>query len=214
MALTVKNPSANVGDIKDTGSIPGLGRSPGGGHGNHSRILAWRIPWTEEPGRLQSTGLQRVRHDRINLARMHTGFPLEFFDFLLSSALWWASLVVQLVKNPPAMQETPVQSLGWESPGEGKGYPLQYSGLKGSMDYSPGVTKSGTRLSNFHFLSFSQHYGMIVRNLYLSKNSFYKSSWGGSIFAKSLEWNCKCLWMTKRLKTHSKKKKDYNAIDK
>ena len=29
----------------------------------HSSILAWRIPWMEEPGRLQSTGLQRVRHD-------------------------------------------------------------------------------------------------------------------------------------------------------
>ena len=29
----------------------------------HSSILAWRIPWTEEPGRLQSMGLQRVRHD-------------------------------------------------------------------------------------------------------------------------------------------------------
>ena len=29
----------------------------------HSRILAWRIPWTEEPGGLQSMGLQRVRHD-------------------------------------------------------------------------------------------------------------------------------------------------------
>ena len=31
----------------------------------HSSILAWRIPWTEEPGGLQSTGLQRVRHDRV-----------------------------------------------------------------------------------------------------------------------------------------------------
>ena len=29
----------------------------------HSSILAWRIPWTEEPGRLQSIGWQRVRHD-------------------------------------------------------------------------------------------------------------------------------------------------------
>ena len=29
----------------------------------HSRTIAWKIPWTEEPGRLQSTGLQRVRHD-------------------------------------------------------------------------------------------------------------------------------------------------------
>ena len=49
-----------------------------------------------------------------------------------------ASLVVQTVKNPPAMWETWVQSLGWgDPPGEGKGYPLQYSGLENSMDYSP-----------------------------------------------------------------------------
>ena len=41
----------------------------------------------------------------------------------------WASLIAQLVKNPPAMWETWVQSLGWEdSPEEAKGYPLQYSG--------------------------------------------------------------------------------------
>ena len=33
------------------------------GMATHSRILAWRIPWTEEPGRLQSIGSQRVRHD-------------------------------------------------------------------------------------------------------------------------------------------------------
>ena len=104
----------------------------------------------------------------------------------------WASLVAQLVKNPPAMQETPVWFLGWEdplekgyathssilglpcgpagkestcsagdlgsisvlgrSPGEGKGYPLQYSGLENSMDcIVQGVTKSWTPLSNCHF---------------------------------------------------------------
>ena len=45
----------------DPGSIPGLGRPPGGGHGSHSSILAWRI--TEEPGGLQSMGSQGVRHD-------------------------------------------------------------------------------------------------------------------------------------------------------
>ena len=33
------------------------------GMATHSSILAWRIPWTDEPGRLQSMGLQRVRHD-------------------------------------------------------------------------------------------------------------------------------------------------------
>ena len=43
-----------VGDIRDVDLIPGLVRSPGGGHGNHSSILAWRIPWTEEPVGLYS----------------------------------------------------------------------------------------------------------------------------------------------------------------
>ena len=51
------------GNAGDLGSIPGSGRSPGEGNGYHSSILAWRIPWTKEPGRLQSMGLQRVRHD-------------------------------------------------------------------------------------------------------------------------------------------------------
>ena len=52
----VKNPPASARDLRDAGSIPGLGRSPGGGHGNHSSILAWRIPWIKEPGGLQSIG--------------------------------------------------------------------------------------------------------------------------------------------------------------
>ena len=56
MVLVVKNLPANARDIKDAGLIPGLGRSPGGGHAIHSSILAWRIPWTEEPGGLQSIG--------------------------------------------------------------------------------------------------------------------------------------------------------------
>ena len=41
MALMVKNLPANEGDIRDAGLIPGLGRSPGGGHATHSTILAW-----------------------------------------------------------------------------------------------------------------------------------------------------------------------------
>ena len=63
MVLEVKNPPANAGDGGDAGLIPGLGRSPGEGHGNPLQYLAWRIPWTEEPGGLQSMGSQRVRHD-------------------------------------------------------------------------------------------------------------------------------------------------------
>ena len=64
-----------------------------------------------------------------------------------------ASLTAQLVKNLSARQETPVWFLGWEDLlGEGKGYPLQYSGLENSMDYvAHGVAQSRTRLSGCYF---------------------------------------------------------------
>ena len=61
--LVVKDPPTSAGDIRDEGSVSGLGRSPGEGMATHSNILAWRIPWTEEPGELQSRGLYRVRHN-------------------------------------------------------------------------------------------------------------------------------------------------------
>ena len=51
---------ASACNAGDSGSIPGLGRSPGEGNATHSSILAWRIPQTEEHGRLQSMGSQRV----------------------------------------------------------------------------------------------------------------------------------------------------------
>ena len=47
----------------DPGLIPGSGRSPEEGMATHSSILAWRIPWTEEPGGLKFMELQRVRDD-------------------------------------------------------------------------------------------------------------------------------------------------------
>ena len=59
----VKNPPANAGDLRDMGLIPGLGRSPGGRNGNPLPYSCWKIPWTEEPGGLQSVGSQRVGHD-------------------------------------------------------------------------------------------------------------------------------------------------------
>ena len=100
---------------------------------SHSSNLAWRIPWT-----VWSLGSQRVRHDWATFtftlgfpdssagkestckagdpgsipgsrrsAGEGIGHPLQYS---------WASLVTQLVKNPPAMQETWVWSLGWEDP--------------------------------------------------------------------------------------------------
>ena len=57
-------------------SIPGSGRSLGEGMAAHSSVLAWRIPWTEEPGGLQSIGSQGVERDRSDLA--HSLFFAEF----------------------------------------------------------------------------------------------------------------------------------------
>ena len=62
MALVVKNPPANAGNIRDTrhefdlwvGKIPWRGVMA-----THSSVLAWRIPWTEELGRLQPIGSQK-----------------------------------------------------------------------------------------------------------------------------------------------------------
>ena len=48
----IKNPPVNSGDLRDVGLMPGSGISPGGRSSSHSSILAWKIPWTEEPGGL------------------------------------------------------------------------------------------------------------------------------------------------------------------
>ena len=74
MALVVKNPPANARDVRDTGFVPGSGRSPGGGRGNPLRYssLGNPTPWTEEPGGLQFMGSQRVGHDWSNLACVQT----------------------------------------------------------------------------------------------------------------------------------------------
>ena len=50
VTLVVKNLPANAGHVRDVGSVPGLGRSPGGGDNNPFHYSRLRIPWTEEPG--------------------------------------------------------------------------------------------------------------------------------------------------------------------
>ena len=58
-----KEPTANAGDVREARSIPSSGRSLKKEMATHSSILAWKVPWPEEPGGLQSMGLQRVGHD-------------------------------------------------------------------------------------------------------------------------------------------------------
>ena len=65
VTLVVKNPSANAGDIRDADLILVMDPDPlEEGMATHSSILTWRIPWTEESGRLWFVGLQRVGHDK------------------------------------------------------------------------------------------------------------------------------------------------------
>ena len=66
--------------------------------------------------------------------------------------------MAQLVKNLPVMWETWVRSLVWEDPWGRERLPTQYSGLENSMDsIVPGVTKSCTQLTDFHF---QRHHGL------------------------------------------------------
>ena len=58
-----KESTFNAGDTRHTDSIAGSGIFPGVGMATLSSILAWKIQWAEEPGKLQSMGSQRIRHD-------------------------------------------------------------------------------------------------------------------------------------------------------
>ena len=70
------------------------------GRAAHSRMLAWALPWTVEPGGLQSMGLQRVGHDLVTKQQL----AVQRLCALVIS--FRASPVAQVVQNPPAMQET------------------------------------------------------------------------------------------------------------
>ena len=76
----VKNLPVSAEDARDMGSIPGLGKSPGVGNGTYFSILAWKIPWTEELGRLQFMWLLRVGY--------HGATSLSLFTFMLWRRKW------------------------------------------------------------------------------------------------------------------------------
>ena len=63
VALAVKNPPANAGDLRDVGSIPWSGRYPAGGNSDPIHCSCLENPGTEEPGELQSRGSQTAGRD-------------------------------------------------------------------------------------------------------------------------------------------------------
>ena len=95
--LSAKNLSANAGD---KGLIPGLGRSPGVGNGNPPKIITGKIPWTEEPGRLQSMGLQSRTQLSTHAAprKFSESFELYSYDVFIVLLMSYVNryLVIQL----------------------------------------------------------------------------------------------------------------------
>ena len=61
MVLVVKSLPANAGDVRDAGSIPGSGRSPGVVSGNPLQYAAWKMTWTVQPGGPRSMGVTKSR---------------------------------------------------------------------------------------------------------------------------------------------------------
>ena len=124
MVLVVKNPPDSAGYIRNVGFIPGLVRSPGGGHGNPLQYSCLENPRSEEPGRVQSIGSHRVGHDGSDLACMHIHVSsiknkkIKIFNFTITYSFsntlplcrskfltyiisLQASLVAQMIKDLP-----------------------------------------------------------------------------------------------------------------
>ena len=116
MAQTVKNlPAMQETRVQSLGWEDPLEK----GMATHSSILAWKIPWAKEPGRLQSVGSQRVRHNWAH-THPHTAgsarvvmLAIQIFSY---SANFLSYLMAQMIKNLPATQETWFLSLDWEHP--------------------------------------------------------------------------------------------------
>ena len=148
----------------------------------YSSTLAWKIPWMEEPGRLQSMGSQRVRQDRVP--------SLSLFTFMHWRRRWqptpvflpgklhgWRSLVGY---SPWGLEEShKTERLHFHFSlsciGEGDGNPLQYSCLKNPRDRGArwaavyGVAQSQTHLKQLSSSSLTSSVLEILQNCLLNK---------------------------------------------
>ena len=93
MALVVKNMSANARVTRDAGSVSGLGRFPGEGHGNPLQYSCVENPMDRGPGGPQSIGSQRLRHNLSDLVCAHTSFisgkPVNHIILSDKDSVWY-----------------------------------------------------------------------------------------------------------------------------
>ena len=142
------------------GLIPGSGRSPGEGNATHSSILARKSPWTEEPGRLQSKGSQRVRQGWVT---EHTHKDIRGTMHVI-----WIRVKVKSESESHSVLSDYLQPHGlyspWNSPG-------QYSGVlavplsRGSSN--PGIEPRCMMLQNalISFFDMDQYYPAIKKRM-------------------------------------------------
>ena len=99
-----KESAYNAGDL---GSIPGLGSSHREENRNPLQYSSWRIPWTEEPGELQSMGSQRVRHNWATKNKNKQNWPIHFSGenlsiptFVVLKLQYWKSISLEICHPP------------------------------------------------------------------------------------------------------------------
>ena len=105
VVLVIRSPPANAGDLETRVQSLGQQDPPEEGMAIYSSILAWRIPWTEELGGLQSIGLQRVRHEWSDLACMHARTHAR------SQSWWWRISELHSILSGPQPRDLPPHSL-------------------------------------------------------------------------------------------------------
>ena len=151
----------------------------------YSSTLAWKIPWTEEPDRLQSMGLQRVGHDWVT--SLHFTSLLDVIRASLV-AQWW-----RICLPMPEVKVLIPGKIPWR--GE-RGNPLQYACMENSMDRGAWwatvhrVTKSWTRLKQLDMHTCTRCYKM----KYLRRRKRL-SLFLGSICNLSLKQLVYCYWV-------------------
>ena len=170
--------------MRDLGSIPGLGRFPWRRAWQPIPVfLPGKSPWTEEPGGLQSGGPESDMTERLStaclVACVSEGSYLVPRDSRIESyrseIRFSHSLWFRWQKNLPVVLETGSVPVSGRSPGEGNGYPLQYSCLENPMNRGAwwatvtGVAKGPTRLSDLITL--------FIKLNELSRNLFHLIQW-------------------------------------
>ena len=171
----VKNPPANARDTRDMGSIPGSGRSPGGGYGNpfqysYLENLMDRGPWRVTVHRITKSWTRLKWHSMYHKRGLHStpqkaadSFTLGCEDMITNEIREWSLWGISSYHGGSDSKQSVcnARDLGWipgsgRSTGEVNGYPLQYSFLENPTDRGAqwvtvhGVAKSQTWMSTHY----------------------------------------------------------------